>query len=71
VINHDDPGENIIFVTTDASDRRVGAVLSFGKTWETAWPVAFGSSQLLGAETRYPTHEKELLAIVKLARSGE
>ena len=32
VINHENPGENCIFVTTDASDWRVGAVLSFGPT---------------------------------------
>jgi len=30
--------DNKIFVTTDASDIRSGAVLSFGKTWETARP---------------------------------
>jgi len=65
VIDHENPGENVIFVTTDASDWRVGAVLSFGPTWESARPVAFDSCQLTGAETRYPTHEKELLAIVK------
>lgn len=35
-----------IFVTTDASDRRTGAVLSVGPTWETARPVAFESKQL-------------------------
>lgn len=64
-IDHENPGENLIFVTTDASDWRVGAVLSFGPTWETARPVAFDSCQLIPAETRYPTHEKELLAIVK------
>ena len=32
-----------IFVTTDASDIRSGAVLSFGETWESARPVAFDS----------------------------
>jgi hypothetical protein len=65
VIDHEQPGENTIFVTTDASDWHVGAVLSFGPTWESARPVAFDSCQLTDVETRYPTHEKELLAIVK------
>lgn len=35
-IHHDAPGDNKIFVTTDASDFRSGAKLSFGPTWETA-----------------------------------
>lgn len=65
VIDHDDTSGNLIFVTTDASDWRTGAVLSFGKTWETARPVAFDSMQLKGAELNYPVHEKELLAIIR------
>jgi hypothetical protein len=31
-INHDDMGENSIFVTCDSSDWRTGAVLSYGPT---------------------------------------
>jgi hypothetical protein len=64
VINYEDTTKKI-FVTTDASDRRTGAVLSFGETWETARPVAYDSYQLNDAEKNYPVHEKELLAIVK------
>ncbi len=64
VIRYDEP-EHQIYVTTDASDRRTGAVLSFGTTWETARPVAFDSYQLNTAEKNYPVHERELLAIVK------
>ena len=64
VIDYEDKASNI-YVTTDASDRRTGAVLSFGKTWETARPVAYDSYQLNAAEKNYPVHEKELLAIVK------
>jgi hypothetical protein len=60
-IEHKEPGENRIFVTCDASKRRTGAVLSFGKTWETARPVAFESRQLKGAELHYPVHEQEML----------
>ena len=40
-------------------------MLSFGTTWETAWPVAYDSYQLNDTEKNYPVHEKELLAIVK------
>lgn len=65
VIDHNDPGENKIFVTTDVSDWRTGAVLSFGATWETAQPVVFDSMQLKGAELNYLVHEKELLAIIR------
>ena len=64
VIDYEDKTKKI-FVTTDASDRRTGAVLSFGETWETARPVAYDSYQLNDAEKNYPVHEKELLAIVK------
>lgn len=53
-----------IFVTTDASDYQLGAVLSFGETWQTACPVAFDSMTFKGAEPNYPVHEKEMLAII-------
>ena len=65
VIDHSNPGDNKIFVTTDASDLHTGAVLSWGPTWEEARPVAFDSMQLNDAQKRYPVHEKELLAIIR------
>ena len=65
VIDHKKLDSNKIFLTTDASDRATGAVLSFGPTWETARPVAFDSKSLKDAELNYPTHEKELLAILR------
>ncbi|KAJ2935130.1 hypothetical protein H1R20_g1983, partial [Candolleomyces eurysporus] len=64
VIDHANPGNNRIFLTTDASDTRMGAVLSYGPTWQEARPVAFDSVPFRGAELNYPVHEKELLAIV-------
>jgi len=64
MIDHLNPGNNKIFVTTDASDLRTGAVLSWGPTWEKARPVAFDSMQLNEAQKHYPVHEKELLAII-------
>jgi len=64
-IDHDNPGDNKIFLTCDASDYATGAVLSWGPTWKTARPVAFDSAQLKGAELNYPVHEKELLAIIR------
>ncbi len=65
VIDHENPGDRQIFVTCDVSDRGVGAMLSFGETWEGARLVAFDSMQLSPAEKNYPVHEKELLVIVK------
>jgi RNase H-like domain found in reverse transcriptase/Reverse transcriptase (RNA-dependent DNA polymerase) len=67
-INHDAPGDNKIFVTTDASDVRTGGVLSWGKTWESARPVAYDSMQLNQAQKNYPVHEKELLAVIRALR---
>ena len=64
VINYKDKESNI-YITTDASDHCTGAVLSFGKTWESAFPVAYDSYQLNNMEKNYPVHEKELLAIIK------
>jgi hypothetical protein len=64
-INHHNPGNNLIFVTCDASQQRTGALLSFGPTWEMARPVAFKSRQLHGAELHYPVHEQEMLAIIR------
>ncbi|PSR72503.1 hypothetical protein PHLCEN_2v11626 [Hermanssonia centrifuga] len=65
VIDHNNLGNNKIFVSCDASDFCTGAVLTYGPTPETARPVAFESQQLSGAELNYPVHEKELLAIVR------
>jgi hypothetical protein len=65
VIDHEDRNDNKIFVTTDASDKRSGALLSYGITWETACPVAFESASFKDAELNYPIHEKELLAIIR------
>ncbi|KAG6887031.1 hypothetical protein C0995_002267 [Termitomyces sp. Mi166 len=39
VIDYDNPTKKI-FVTMDTSNRRTGAVLRFGETWESACPVA-------------------------------
>ena len=64
-INHDNPGNNCIFLTCDASDYRTGAVLYWGPSWEDSRPVTFDSTPLRDAELNYPVHEKELLAIIR------
>lgn len=65
VIDHNNMGDNRIWVSCDASDWCTGAVLSYGPTVETARPVAFESQVLKGAELNYPVHEKELLSVVR------
>jgi len=57
-----------IFVTTDASDKHSGAILSFGKSWSSARPVAFDLMTFKGAELNYPVHKKELLAIIRVLK---
>jgi RNase H-like domain found in reverse transcriptase len=54
-----------IFVTTDASNKSSGAVLSFGKTWKSACPVAFESRTFKGAQLHYPVHKKKMLSIIR------
>jgi len=53
------------FVTTDASDFHSSTILSFGKTWETAHPVAFDSMTFKGVELNYLVHEKEMLVTIR------
>ena len=65
IIDHANPGKNKIFVTCNASNWCTGACLSFGESWETTWPIAYDSMQLGAAETNYPIHKKELLAVVR------
>jgi RNase H-like domain found in reverse transcriptase/Reverse transcriptase (RNA-dependent DNA polymerase)/Integrase zinc binding domain len=59
-----DPNQKV-FVTTDASDRTTGGIISVGKDWETSRPAAFDSMQMNAAQRNYPVHEKELLAIIR------
>jgi hypothetical protein len=56
-------------VHTDASGFAVGAVLSQKQPDGALRPIAFLSKKMLDAETRYPTHEQELLAIIVALKS--
>ena len=59
------PDPTLPFVIhSDASDFAIGAVLQQDQG-RGLQPVAFLSKKMLPAETRYPVHEKELLAIVQ------
>ena len=57
-----DPSKEFV-VHCDASGYAVGAVLQQDRG-NGLQPVAFLSRKMVGAETRYPVHEQELLAIV-------
>jgi hypothetical protein len=64
------PDPNLPFIVhTDASGFAVGAVLSQKQSDGTARPLAFLSKKMLDAETRYPVHEQELLAIIHSLKS--
>ncbi len=66
ILNHFDP-ERHIRIETDASDYAISRIFSqltsddLGR-WH---PIAFFSRKMIPAETRYETHDGELLAIVK------
>ena len=57
-----------IFVTTDASDFSIRAVLS--QVWDDGeHPIAYERRKLNAAEGNYATHEKELLAVIHALRT--
>ena len=58
-----DPSSPFILVT-DASNIAVGATLMQRNEHGRLQPIAYESQKLNPAQTRYPTHDKELLAIV-------
>ena len=60
-----------VFVTTDASNKCSGAILSFGKFWSSARPVTFDLMTFKGAKLNYPVHEKELLAIIRALKKWQ
>ena len=55
-------------VTTDASDFAMGAVLS--QVWDDGeHPVGYESRKMNAAKQNYPTHERELLAVIHALRT--
>ena len=67
VLKTADPDQEYI-VTFDGSDTAVGAVLS--QVYESGdHPVAFESRKMNSAEANYPTHERELLAVIHALRT--
>lgn len=70
VIDHENPGDQTIFVICDASDKGTGAVLSFGCLWEESHPMAFESAQLSSCKHNYPVHERSFLLSLRLYLTG-
>lgn len=64
VLAHPDPACQYI-VSTDASGFAISGVLMQDQADGSRRPVAYFSRKLNPAEKRYPTHDKELLAIVR------
>ncbi|KAF7783245.1 hypothetical protein Agabi119p4_2621 [Agaricus bisporus var. burnettii] len=54
-----------ISFTCDASNSGTGAILSWGPSWKDSRPVAFDSQHYSSAQRHYPTHEQELLAVIR------
>ncbi|TYJ51084.1 hypothetical protein B9479_008365, partial [Cryptococcus floricola] len=58
-------GEQQVYLYTDASNTGIGAWLGAGNLPDAVAPIAYFSRSLIPAETRYPVHDKEMLAIVE------
>ena len=55
-----------IWVTTDASLVGVGGWISQGETYENSKSVVYHSRVMTPAQSNYPVHEQELLAVVDM-----
>jgi Reverse transcriptase (RNA-dependent DNA polymerase)/RNase H-like domain found in reverse transcriptase/Integrase zinc binding domain/Chromo (CHRromatin Organisation MOdifier) domain/Integrase core domain len=68
-INHEslDP----VMLVSDASNRALGGYYGQGKDYKTMVPAGFHSRALNSAEKNYPTHDKEMLAIVDCLKKWE
>ena len=60
-----------IMLVADASNRAVGGYYGQGKDYKTMIPAGFHSRALNPAEMNYPTHDKEMLAIIDCLKKWE
>ena len=58
-------------VVADASNRAIGGYYGQGKDYTTMRPAGFHSRALNPAEKNYPTHDKEMLAIIDCLKKWE
>ncbi len=71
ILNHFDP-ERHIRIETDVSGYAIGGILS-QLTFDDSgrwYPVVLFSRKMISTETRYETHDSELLAIVEAFKTG-
>jgi len=65
--NNPDP----VMLVADASNRGLGGYFGQGKDYKTMVPAGFHSRAFHSAEKNYPTHDKEMLAIVDCLKKFE
>jgi len=58
-----------VFVYADASLVGCGGMIAAGESLETAKPVLYHSRVFNPAQSNYPTHEQELLAVVDILKT--
>ena len=68
-IDHDSPLP--VMLVADASNRAIGGYYGQGQDYKTMTPAGFHSRALNPAEKNYPTHDKEMLAIVDCLKRFE
>ena len=68
-IDHDSPLP--VMLVADASNRAIGGYYGQGEDYKTMTPAGFHSRALNPAEKNYPTHDKEMLAIVDCLKKFE
>ena len=68
-INYND--SNPVMVVADASNRGLGGYYGQGKDYRTMVPAGFHSRAFNPAEKNYPTHDKEMLAIIDCLKKFE
>jgi hypothetical protein len=56
--------EKPVFVVADASNNGIGGYYGQGDSYRSMQPAGFHSRSYHDAERNYPTHDKEMLAIV-------
>ena len=60
-----------VFLVTDASKDSLGGYYGQGKDYKTMTPAGFHSRTFNPAEKNYPTHDKEMLAVVDCMKKWE
>ena len=68
-IDYDNPDP--VILVADASNRGLGGYFGQGKDYKTMVPAGFHSRAFNPAEKNYPTHDKEMLAIIDCLKKFE